>query len=311
MGINRVETKNLIQTGQSSPLSWTTASTAAAGTFLGMACSTKPVFVSKAPFASLEMVFSTKAVFLLLLFSLALCQASSNGLTVTDRMKHGFEDVTNTAENLRIAAEKIDLFNAPQKGITIARGFAAIIAKIGHGIEKMNSEASGTLPDADAKLVVEFLRQFVKTHQALLNVVIHKRDLSTMILSSEPIRISLVSLEVVIGRFSFDLIARIPTQRPAAEKQFADLQETLNDALNTYSLGSTESDAALAATTEKIVEGFKIVTDMSNNLRIATEKINVFNAAEQGIVIAQGFTTIISKISEGIVRVDRVTSGPL
>ncbi|BBN08174.1 hypothetical protein MPTK1_4g09460 [Marchantia polymorpha subsp. ruderalis] len=280
-----------------------------------MACSTQPVFVSKASckllVASLEMVFSTKAVFLLLVFSSALCQASSNGDTVTDRIKHGIEDVTNTAENLRLAAERIDLPNAPQEAITIARGFAEIIAKLGHGIEKMNSEASDAVSDADAKLVVKWLRQFVKTHKALLNVVIHKEDLSTMILSSETVRISLLSLEVVMNSFSHDLIALIPTQRSAAEKQFAELQSTLNDALNTYGLGSTESDAALAATTEKIVEGFKVVTDMSNKLRIATENINVFNAAQQGIVIAQGFTTIIGKISEGIVRVDRVTSGPL
>ncbi|OAE24857.1 hypothetical protein AXG93_4242s1290 [Marchantia polymorpha subsp. ruderalis] len=240
MVINGLETKTLYKQGR--PLN-TTASTAAT-------------------VASLEMVFSTKAVFLLLVFSSALCQASSNGDTVTDRIKHGIEDVTNTAENLRLAAERIDLPNAPQEAITIARGFAEIIAKLGHGIEKMNSEASDAVSDADAKLVVKWLRQFVKTHKALLNVVIHKEDLSTMILSSETVRISLLSLEVVMNSFSHDLIALIPTQRSAAEKQFAELQSTLNDALNTYGLGSTESDAALAATTEKIVEGFKVVTDM-------------------------------------------------
>ncbi|KAG6552782.1 hypothetical protein Mapa_005730 [Marchantia paleacea] len=265
--------------------------------------------------SSLTMALSTRAVFLLLLSTLALHhgQASSNGKTITRRIQHGFKDVTTTAETVRIAAEKIDMFNAPQQGITIAQGLTAIIVKIGHGIEKMKTETLPALSDSEAKLVVESLKEFVKVHQAMLSLVIDKNDLPTMIASFDPIRTTLVTMDVVVYSLASDLIELIPTQRPAAEKQFADLHDTLKKAMSTYglSLGSTESDAALAATTGKIIEGLNTVTDMSDKLRVATEKINVFNAAQQGIVIATGFTTIIQKVSEGIVRVDRVTSGPL
>ncbi|KAG6556044.1 hypothetical protein Mapa_001985 [Marchantia paleacea] len=263
----------------------------------------------------LKMAFSSKAVFMLLLTTLAFhhAQALSNGETITERIQHGFTEVTTTAETLKIAAEKIDIFNAPQQGITIAQGLAAIIAKIGHGIEKMNNETLPALPDDDAKVVIEALKEFVKVHKAMLRVVMEKNELPTMIASFEPIRMTLVSMEVGFEFFAFDLIALIPTQRRAAEKQFADLHDMLKDTLNTYSLafGSAESDAALTATTEKIIEGLKTVTDMSDQLRVATEKINIFNAAQQGVVIASGFSTIIQKVSEGIVRVDRVTTGPL
>ncbi|PTQ31408.1 hypothetical protein MARPO_0112s0050 [Marchantia polymorpha] len=265
--------------------------------------------------SSLKMALSTRAVFLLLLSTLVLYhgQASSNGDTVTRRIQHGFKDVTNTAETLRIAAENIDMFNAPQQGISIAQGLAAINAKIGHGIEKMKTETLPALSDSDANLVVESLKEFVKVHKAMLHLVIEKTELPAMIASFDPIRMTLVNMDDVVCSLASDIVQLIPTQRPAAQKQFADLHDTLQDAVRKYSmsLGTTESDGALTATTAKIIEGLKTVTDMSDKLRVATEKINIFNAAQQGVVIATGFTTIIQKVSEGIVRVDRVTSGPL
>ncbi|BBN07810.1 hypothetical protein Mp_4g06550 [Marchantia polymorpha subsp. ruderalis] len=202
------------------------------------------------------------------------------------------------SDQLRVATNKINIFNAPQQGAVIASGFATIIQKVSEGI---------------VRLVVDALTTFVQVHQALLNVVIGKHGIITMIPFFEPIRYALVSLEAVIDRLAFDLIALIPTQKSSATIQFQKLDVTLKDAEDTYSfpLASAESDAALTATTEKIVEGLKTVTDMSDQLRVATQKINIFNAPQQGAVIASGFATIIQKVSEGIVRVDRVTSGPL
>ncbi|PTQ26293.1 hypothetical protein MARPO_3318s0001 [Marchantia polymorpha] len=217
------------------------------------------------------------------------------------------------SDQLRVATQKINIFNAPQQGAVIASGFAVIIQKVSEGIVRVDRVTSGPLPDADAQLVVDALTTFVQVHQALLNVVIGKHGILTMIPFFEPIRMALVSLEAVIDRLAFDLIALIPTQKSSATIQFQKLDVTLKDAEDTYSfpLASAESDAALTATTEKIVEGLKTVTDMSDQLRVATQKINIFNAPQQGAVIASGFATIIQKVSEGIIRVDRVTSGPL
>ena len=258
-------------------------------------------------------VTSTKAVGLLLLLStVALCQASSNGNNVTERVVQGIKDVTQMSDSLRKATEKINIFNAPQQGFIIAQGFTGIIAKIAHGIEKMNTVTTGPLPDADAKLVVDALTTFVHVHQALLNVVIGKHGLTTLIPFFEPIRIALVSLEAVIDSFAFDLIGLIPTQKPAATKQFDDLGVTLKEAQTTYSFNLEEyAKLSNTPTTDKVLQGISTVTQMSDQLRVATSKINIFNAPQQGIIIAQGFTTIIAKIAEGITRVDSVTSGPL
>ncbi|BFI12278.1 hypothetical protein MPTK1_4g06550 [Marchantia polymorpha subsp. ruderalis] len=270
---------------------------------------------SSASARHLRMAFSRKAVIMLLLTTLAFrhSQASSKGATITERIQHGFTEVTTTAEKLKISAEKIDIFSAPQQGIIIAQGLAAITEKVGHGIEKMTHETLPALPNADAEDVVDSLKEFVKAHQAMLRVLMEKNELPSIIASFDHIKMTLVNMEVAFELFAFDLIALIPTQRREAEKQFADLHDILKDTLTKYSVPfrSAESDAALTATTEKIIEGLKTVTEMSDQLRVATNKINIFNAPQQGAVIASGFATIIQKVSEGIVRVDRVTSGPL
>jgi hypothetical protein len=259
------------------------------------------------------MAFTSKAVFLLgLLSALALCHASSDGNTVTERMLHGFNDVTTTADNLRIATQKINIANAPRQGLNIADGITRIVAKIAHGTEKMNTVTSGPLPDTDAELVVQSLATFVQVHQALLNVVIRKNRLLTFVPSMQHIRVSesLASLQAAIETFAFKLIAFIPTQSLAAHKQFHSLSTTLKQAQHTYS----QPTLALAdpdPITVKILQGFDNVTTQSNNLRIAVQTITIFNAGQHGFIIAEGFTSIIAKIAEGTTRVDSVSTGPL
>ncbi|PTQ26249.1 hypothetical protein MARPO_3986s0001, partial [Marchantia polymorpha] len=209
---------------------------------------------SSASARHLRMAFSRKAVIMLLLTTLAFrhSQASSKGATITERIQHGFTEVTTTAEKLKISAEKIDIFSAPQQGIIIAQGLAAITEKVGHGIEKMTHETLPALPNADAEVVVDSLKEFVKAHQAMLRVLMEKNELPSIIASFDHIKMTLVNMEVAFELFAFDLIALIPTQRREAEKQFADLHDILKDTLTKYSVPfrSAESDAALTATTE-------------------------------------------------------------
>jgi hypothetical protein len=170
--------------------------------------------------------------------------------------------------------------------------------------------STGPLSDDDAQLVVQALTTFVQVHQALLQVIIGKHGLLTLDPYFLPIRVSLVNLEAAIDNFVFELIILIPTQKPAANAQFASLSVTLTAAITTYS----QPSVALAdpdPVTVKILEGFDNVTTQSNNLRIAVETITIFNAGEKGVIIAQGFTTIIAKIVEGTTRVDSVSTGPL
>ena len=51
---------------------------------------------------------------------------------------------------------------------------------------------------ADARLIAAALTEFVRVHQALLNVVIGKKGLLTLIPFLEPIRVALVQLEAIV-----------------------------------------------------------------------------------------------------------------
>jgi hypothetical protein len=256
------------------------------------------------------MALTFKAVFVLLVSALALCQASSDRDPVTIKILEGFDNVTTQSKNLRIAVETITIFNAGERGFIIAEGFISIIAKIAEGTTRVHSVSTGPLPDDDAKLVVQALTTFVQVHQALLQVIIGKHGLLTLAPFFEPIRLALVDLEAAIDTLAFDLIDLIPTQKPAANAQFASLSVTLTNAITTYSqpfLALADPDPV----TEKILEGFDNVTTQSKNLRIAVETITIFNAGERGFIIAEGFTSIIAKIAEGTTRVHSVSTGPL
>jgi len=69
----------------------------------------------------------------------------------------------------------------------------------------------------------------------LLNVVIGKHGLLSLIPFFGPIRLALVQLEFVVDTFAFNLINLIPTQQPAATTQVASLKVTIQDAVSTYS----------------------------------------------------------------------------
>jgi hypothetical protein len=154
---------------------------------------------------------------------------------VTVKILEGFDNVTTQSNNLRIAVQTITIFNAGQQGFIIAEGFTTIIAKIAEGTTRVDSVSTGPLSDDDAQLVVQALTTFVQVHQALLQVIIGKHGLLTLVPFFEPIRLALVNLEAAIDTLAFDLIGLIPTQQPAANAQFASLSVTLTTAITTYS----------------------------------------------------------------------------
>jgi hypothetical protein len=181
------------------------------------------------------MALTFKAVFVLLVSALALCQASSDPDPVTVKILEGFHNVTTQSNNLRIAVETITIFNAGERGFIIAEGFTSIIAKIAEGTSRVHSVSTGPLPNDDAKLVVQALTTFVRVHQGLLLVVIGKHGLLTLAPFFEPIRLALVDLEAAIDTLAFDLIGLIPTQKSAAGNQFAALKGTLTAAIFIFS----------------------------------------------------------------------------
>ncbi|KAH8147611.1 uncharacterized protein LAJ45_08439 [Morchella importuna] len=182
------------------------------------------------------MRFSTIIVGTLAAFGLVAAQA-----TPAQQIVQAFKEITTLSDNLRIDTQKINLINAPLQGYKIAQGFAAIITRVGQASAMLSGGSSrktrrqmAPLADADAQLVVGALTTFVQVHQALLNVVIGKHGLLTLIPFFEPIRQALVSLEATVDTFAFYLIAMIPTQKPAADTQFGSLTVTVKFAITTY-----------------------------------------------------------------------------
>lgn len=245
----------------------------------------------------------------LLLVSLALFQAvhcltaSESEPKPVERIQAALKEITELSDNLRKETQKITFINAGTQGVKIGAGFATIIVKITEYTARLAGSAYGytpsALPDADAKLVVQSLTTFVKVHQALLNVVIGKHGIASLFPFFEPIRVSLVNLEVVVDTFAFYLIDLIPTQKPAANDQLSALSVTLKDAQATYS-NSLQLAARLPQTGKDLVDvindAIKAVTEQSDNLRKETEKINNFNAPKQGFKIALGFGDIIANV---------------
>lgn len=152
-------------------------------------------------------------------------------------MQAAFKDITKLSDDLRSETLRINIVNAPLTGPGVALGFSGIILKLHEVIAQLDGVNGGVSPlsDDDAKLVVKSLTTFVQVHQALLNVVIGKHGVITLVPFFEPIRLSLVSLEATVDTFAFYLIGLIPTQKAAADAEFGSLGVTVKLAIDTYS----------------------------------------------------------------------------
>lgn len=137
--------------------------------------------------------------------------------------------LTTKSDNLRKEVIEINLINAPLRGWRIAKGFSGIVADITVAVPLLTTPNVRILTDpnirsnvfaqmrkryesadalekrqlplyssADAKIIAVVLTDFVRVHQALLNVVIGKRGLLTLVPFAEPIRLALVSLEAIV-----------------------------------------------------------------------------------------------------------------
>jgi len=190
--------------------------------------------------------FSTIAT--ALIFGCAVVTAQA---TPAQQIVQAFKEITTLSDNLRIECQKINLITAPLQGYKIAQGFGGIIARVTQASDMLSGKPSSRkryeavdavqkrqaiapLTDVEAQTVVAALTTFVQVHQALLNVVIGKHGLLTLIPFFGPIRLALVNLEATVDTFAFYLIALIPTQKPAADMQFGSLVITVELAIRTY-----------------------------------------------------------------------------
>jgi len=248
------------------------------------------------------MALTFNAVFVLLVSALALCQASSDPDPVTVKILEGLKDVTTQSKNLRIEVEKITIDNAGKNGVIIVEGLTSITAKIVKLTTKLDSPP---LPKHDAKLILEALTKFVKVQEELLQEVISKHGLRTLVPFFERIRLALVEQEAAINTFASKLIRLIPSEKEPANEQFHSLLVTLRAAITTYSHRFLAlADPEPEPLTVKILKGLKNVTTQSKNLRIEVERITIDNAGKKGGIIVEGLNSITAKIVKLTTKLD-------
>ncbi|KAH9546815.1 hypothetical protein CY35_11G000600 [Sphagnum magellanicum] len=248
------------------------------------------------------MALTFNAVFVLLVSALALCQASSDPDPVTVKILEGLKDVTTQSKNLRIEVEKITIDNAGKNGVIIVEGLTSITAKIVKLTTKLDSPP---LPKHDAKLILEALTKFVKVQEELLQEVISKHGLRTLVPFFERIRLALVEQEAAINTFASKLIRLIPSEKEPANEQFHSLLVTLRAAITTYSQRFLAlADPEPEPLTVKILEALKNVTTQSKNLRIEVERITIDNAGKKGVIIVEGLNSITAKVVKLTTKLD-------
>lgn len=142
--------------------------------------------------------------------------------------------LTQKSSELTTVVSGINLVTAPLQGFRIGQGLSEI-ANLVYEYQTQMDNPPPVFNDADAVSIVGVLKTFVAVHQRLLNVLIGKRGVLTLIPFVEPIRVALVSLEAAVDSIAIALIDMIPTQAPEATQQFGMLSVTIKAAIQVYS----------------------------------------------------------------------------
>lgn len=168
---------------------------------------------------------------------LCLCACGAAHAQQATTIINALRTLTDKSNELRGVTASITVVNVLFQGPRVGQGLASISNDVFSASSMLQNSGTAPLGAADATAVTDVLTTFVQVHQALLNTVIGKHGLLSLFFFTEPVRVALVSLEASIDSFAFALIAKIPTQAPAATAQFDTLGRTLDNAIQTYESG--------------------------------------------------------------------------
>ncbi|KAI1172831.1 UVI-1 [Nemania sp. FL0916] len=162
----------------------------------------------------------------------AVMAASAMAALTPQQIADGIKQVTKLSQDLQGPAQSITFVNAPLILVgegpfpEIIRGFTQIVSTA----TTITSEMDGTpkiTDQADGQLVFDSFREFVRVHQALLNILIGKAGLlENLPFVGPPVAAVLRSVEAVVDSIAFFLIDTV-------QGFTADLQDEAN------SLGAT------------------------------------------------------------------------
>ncbi|TDZ31637.1 hypothetical protein C8035_v001861 [Colletotrichum spinosum] len=153
-------------------------------------------------------------------------------------------------DNIRMVTTKSQALQAPAQSITIVNGPLIIIGQgpfpqivvgftdIVSTVTTSLAQMQGTPPvpaGADADAIFDAFREFVRVHQALLNILIGKAGLfNTVPFVGQPVAAVLRQVEAVVDSIAFSLIDLVQSRATDLTSQANSLGGSLQNAIDSY-----------------------------------------------------------------------------
>jgi hypothetical protein len=176
-------------------------------------------------------------------------------LAVCSDVVHAALAPAQVADNIRMLTAKSQALQAPAQSITVLNGplivvgqgpFPVIISGFTEIITiattaSAQMQGSAVVPaGANADLIFEAFREFVRVHQVLLNILIGKAGLfNTVPVIGQPIAAVLRQLEAIVDTVAFQLIDTVQGRSKDLTSQAGSLSMTIQTAINSYNGLST------------------------------------------------------------------------
>ncbi|KAI0862910.1 UVI-1 [Xylaria cubensis] len=175
----------------------------------------------------------------------AVMAASAMAALTPSQIADNLNTITVQSRNLQVVAQSITIVNAPLIIVgggpfpKIISGFTQIVTTATVSINSWDGTAPITT-DADAQLVFNAFRTFVRVHQDLLNILIGKAGLLESVpVIGPPVAAVLRQIESVVDTLAIDLIntVQVATTSKNIESDANSLGGTLDLCIEKYSGG--------------------------------------------------------------------------
>ncbi|KAI3327129.1 UVI-1 [Xylariaceae sp. AK1471] len=170
----------------------------------------------------------------------AVMAATAFAAVTPSQLSDSINALTTKSQALQAPAQSITIINAPLIIIgqgpfpTLIAGFTDIVTTATVAIGQLKGTKTITKP-ADATLVFDAFREFVRVHQVLLNILIGKAGLLEKVpLVGQPVATVLRQVENVVDTITLSLITIVESKTGDIESQANSLGETLDLAINKY-----------------------------------------------------------------------------
>ncbi|KAK1961676.1 UVI-1 [Colletotrichum sublineola] len=156
------------------------------------------------------------------------------------QMVDNIKMITQKSQALQAPAQSITVLNGPLIAVglgpfpQIIAGFTDIVSTATTAIAQM--QGSAPVPAGnDAKAIFEAFREFVRVHQALLNILIGKAGLfNTIPLIGQPVAAVLRQVEAIVDTIAFGIIDLVESQAEDLMSQANSLGSSLEVCIQSY-----------------------------------------------------------------------------